>query len=825
MFCSECGRQNRDTAKFCVGCGEPTQELTVGTLLQGRYLIEGPLGSGAMGSVYRVRDHRLDCHRALKVLAAPKGTDEERQEAVRRFEQEARIVSSLHHQSLPPVQDFFSEMGRHFLVQTLIEGVNLEQYLRTHGQPGLAEDWVVGVAIQLLTALEYLHQRTPPIVFRDLKPANVMLELASGRIFLIDFGIARYTTGAVGTAIGTEGYAPPEQYAGRAEPRSDLYSLAATMHHLLSGQVPNVPFHHEPIEKLVPGVSSTIQSVLKSALTLDVNGRFPSAAEMMAALRFTAHIPTVAANAPVPNPQGPGGSFGHSKVSGGVGRKKVIHFPSDHSLGQLEVWRDDKWIPLGEAVADVTVRTDERIRFRMARGTTDTGLMHIQNLTRLQELDLSDTQVTDAGLVHLKRLTALSNLNLSGTWVTGAGFVHLKRLTALSSLNLSQTQVTDAGLVHLKRLTALSSLNLSWTNVTDAGLVHLEGLTALSRLDLTYTKVTDAGLVHLNGLTALSSLDLWWTQVTDVGLVHLEGLTALSSLDLPDQVTDTGLVHLKGLNALSSLDLSGTQVTDAGLVHLKGLTALSSLDLSRTQVADAGLVHLKGLTALSRLHLSGTQVTDAGLVHLKGLNALSSLFLGGTQVTDAGLVHLKGLNALSSLFLGGTQVTDAGLVHLKGLNALSSLDLPDQVTDTGLVHLKGLTALSSLDLSRTQVTDAGLVHLKGLTALSSLDLSRTQVADAGLVHLKGLIGLSRLHLTYTQVTDVGLVHLKGLTALSSLNLSWTQVTEAGLVHLKGLTALSSLNLSRTQVTEAGLTALSSLNLCNIQVGDYDELPH
>ena len=801
MFCSECGRQNRDTAKFCVGCGEPTQELTVGTLLQGRYLIEGPLGSGAMGSVYRVRDHRLDCHRALKVLAAPKGTDEERQEAVRRFEQEARIVSSLHHQSLPPVQDFFSEMGRHFLVQTLIEGVNLEQYLRTHGQPGLAEDWVVGVAIQLLTALEYLHQRTPPIVFRDLKPANVMLELASGRIFLIDFGIARYTTGAVGTAIGTEGYAPPEQYAGRAEPRSDLYSLAATMHHLLSGQVPNVPFHHEPIEKLVPGVSSTIQSVLKSALTLDVNGRFPSAAEMMAALRFTAHIPTVAANAPVPNPQGPGGSFGHSKVSGGVGRKKVIHFPSDHSLGQLEVWRDDKWIPLGEAVADVTVRTDERIRFRMARGTTDTGLMHIQNLTRLQELDLSDTQVTDAGLVHLKRLTALSNLNLSGTWVTGAGFVHLKRLTALSSLNLSQTQVTDAGLVHLKRLTALSSLNLSWTNVTDAGLVHLEGLTALSRLDLTYTKVTDAGLVHLNGLTALSSLDLWWTQVTDVGLVHLEGLTALSSLNL-----------------------RLTQVTDAGLVHLKGLTALSSLDLP-DQVTDTGLVHLKGLNALSSLDLSGTQVTDAGLVHLKGLTALSSLDLSRTQVADAGLVHLKGLTALSRLHLSGTQVTDAGLVHLKGLNALSSLDLPDQVTDTGLVHLKGLTALSSLDLSGTQVTDAGLVHLKGLTALSSLDLSRTQVADAGLVHLKGLIGLSRLHLTYTQVTDVGLVHLKGLTALSSLNLSWTQVTEAGLVHLKGLTALSSLNLSRTQVTEAGLTALSSLNLCNIQVGDYDELPH
>lgn len=543
MFCPECGRQNRDTAKFCVGCGEPTQELTAGTVLQGRYRIEGPLGSGAMGNVYRVHDQRLHCDRALKVLATPTGTDDERQEAVRRFEQEASIVSNLHHQSLPPVQDFFSEQGRHFIVQALIEGVNLEQYLRMNGKPGLPEDWVVGVALQLLAALEYLHQQTPPIVFRDLKPSNVMSETATGRVFLIDFGIARHSTGATGTGIGTEGYAPPEQYAGRAEPRSDLYALAATVHHLLSGRAPT-PFHFEPIADLVSGVSGGVQALLAKGLQLNVNDRFSSAADMRSSGQSLGAWPAGYVNAQVENPGSMSTSPGHVGVGGAAGQEVTVHLPRDCSLGKLEVWKDDDWTLLGEACGDVVIRSDERVRLEMADETKDTTLVHLRDLPFVQAISLEYTEVTDAGLVHLASLTGLQSLCLDATQFTGVGLVHLKRLAGLRSLFIRG--VKDAGLVHLKALKGLQELDLTWTEVTDAGLIHLKGLTGLRKLDLTGTKVTDEGLVHLKGLTGLRELDLVFTKVTDAGLVHLKGLNELQELSLwGSKVTLAGLDELE----------------------------------------------------------------------------------------------------------------------------------------------------------------------------------------------------------------------------------------------------------------------------------------
>ena len=302
MFCPECGTANRDAAKFCVSCGGPTAELTVGTVLQGRYSIIGPLGSGAMGSVYRVRDQRLDCDRALKAMTVPGGTDEARQEAVLRFEREAKMLSQFHHSGLPQVQDFFSEAGRHYLVQTLIVGETLEEILRTHGRPGLPEAWVVDASVQLLEILAYLHRQVPAIVYRDLKPSNVMFETATGRVVLVDFGIARRALGATGTGIGTEGYAPPEQYAGHAEPRSDLYSLAATMHHLLTGHMSSVPFHFASPASLGLHLSPALEAVLAGALQMDVSHRFTSALEMKAMLLGSGGTPVLPRVPPAPVP-------------------------------------------------------------------------------------------------------------------------------------------------------------------------------------------------------------------------------------------------------------------------------------------------------------------------------------------------------------------------------------------------------------------------------------------------------------------------------------------------------------------------------------------
>ncbi len=339
-----------------------------------------------------------------------------------------------------------------------------------------------------------------------------------------------------------------------------------------------------------------------------------------------------------------------------------------------------------------------------------------------------------------------------------AGRLTLQDLSAVQQLDLSGSEIDDAGVKELARaetgLKALSKLDLGNAKVTNAGLKELAradtGLKALTTLDLAYTDVTDAGVKELartkTGLKALTTLHLSGTQVTDARMKELAG-------------ADTGL------KALTTLDLGQTQVTDAGLKELAraetGLKSLTTLYLYVTKVTDAGVKELAradtGLKALTELYLGGTKVTDAGLKELAradtGLKILTSLYLGNTKVTDAGLKELargdNGLKALTTLDLGGTQVTDAGLKELAradtGLKALTTLMLwSTKVTDAGLKELAradtGLKALAALDLSATQVTDAGLKELAsaetGLKALTTLLLVGTHVTVAGVAEVK-----------------------------------------------------------------------------------------
>ncbi len=261
--------------------------LSEGMQLQNRYRILGVIGVGGMGAVYKAQDLRFA--NVLRLCAVKEmvntATDPQVQEMiVRNFEREASILATLSHPAVPQVYDYFTEGSRSYLVIEFIPGQDLEALLAdTEGF--FRETRVVDWGVQICEVLSYLHNHKPrPIIFRDLKPSNIMLD-THGRIRLIDFGIAKlFQSGEKGTMIGTEGYSPPEQYRGIAEPRGDLYALGATLHHLLSKQDPRLEppfsFHERPIHDTNPTVSRELVDILDKCLEYDVNKRWGSSEEL-----------------------------------------------------------------------------------------------------------------------------------------------------------------------------------------------------------------------------------------------------------------------------------------------------------------------------------------------------------------------------------------------------------------------------------------------------------------------------------------------------------------------------------------------------------------
>ena len=252
-----------------------TGPLEAGTVLQGRYQIQRLLGGGGMGMVYLAHDQRLanrPC--AIKEMVDHFIDQAQRIEANEYFAREADTLAQLKHQAIPAITDRFELANRHYLVMEYVEGRNLEEELAVRGEP-LPEGLVIDIARQLCDVLVYLHGLVPPIIYRDMKPSNVMLN-SNGRVVLVDFGIARlFKAARKGTMIGTLGFAPPEQYQGMVDPRSDIYSLGATLHYVLTGRDPEKfpPFSFPPVRDLRPAVSSNLAGAIDAALAYEMDGR------------------------------------------------------------------------------------------------------------------------------------------------------------------------------------------------------------------------------------------------------------------------------------------------------------------------------------------------------------------------------------------------------------------------------------------------------------------------------------------------------------------------------------------------------------------------
>lgn len=292
IFCHNCGAENQAQDVVCFACGQPVQAdpaipisvavpatgvttglLAPGSLLNQRYRIHALIGQGGMAAVYAAED-RLSHDRlvAVKEMNPDRLSAKEVVDAIETLHREASLLADLSHPSFPAIHDAFLEGGRWYLVMDLIDGESLETYVNAKGG-SLEVLEVVDMGIQLAEALQYLHHRQPPLIFRDLKPANIMRR-RDGHLFLIDFGIARqFKPGQAKDTIpfGSVGYAAPEQY-GKAQttPRSDIYSLGAVLHQLLTGDDPSLtPFTFAPMAKRVPAVPANLERLVLHMVARD----------------------------------------------------------------------------------------------------------------------------------------------------------------------------------------------------------------------------------------------------------------------------------------------------------------------------------------------------------------------------------------------------------------------------------------------------------------------------------------------------------------------------------------------------------------------------
>lgn len=294
VFCDHCGSPNQLENNFCNTCGtrlntdwlldpESSPRAESKTLLKQRYRLLDKLGSGGFGTVYRVEDLAQNNRilAAKKLQVDPAMSLQNTHMIQQSFINEASILTELRHPNLPRIYDFFSEAGSSYLIMDFIEGQTLEERLHRVLLNLLPLQEVFWLSVELTNVLDYLHTLQPPIVFRDLKPSNIIIT-PEKELYLIDFGIARHfrPDQMKQDNLGTRGYESPEHFS-LVTPLSDIYSLGAILHQLLSGQDPSTypPFEY-PALYLHGYAQARLEDLVTRMLSYEARERPASAVEV-----------------------------------------------------------------------------------------------------------------------------------------------------------------------------------------------------------------------------------------------------------------------------------------------------------------------------------------------------------------------------------------------------------------------------------------------------------------------------------------------------------------------------------------------------------------
>ncbi len=252
----------------------------IGNVIAEKYEILKEIGRGGMSTVYLAMDKNLNKQWAVKEIRK-KGNGKNDEIVVNSLLAEANMMKKLDHSALPRIVDIIDNGITIYVIMDYIEGESLDKILLEYGaQP---EELVIGWAKQLCDAFSYLHSQKPPIIYRDMKPANVMLK-PEGNIKIIDFGIAReYKEQSLAdtTVLGTKGYAPPEQYSGQTDQRSDIFALGMTMHHLLTGVDPRNGEPYASVRQWNPELSEGIEVIIDKCVQPAAENRYQNCGDLL----------------------------------------------------------------------------------------------------------------------------------------------------------------------------------------------------------------------------------------------------------------------------------------------------------------------------------------------------------------------------------------------------------------------------------------------------------------------------------------------------------------------------------------------------------------
>ncbi len=626
--CAVCSAVLSNKISACPNDGYGKSTVALNKVLTSQYELLEELGAGGLGRVFKARHRALNQIVAIKILK----TSENDPVTQRRFEQEARIVSTLEHPGIVKVKDFGqAESTQLYMVLEFVAGQSLAQLLQWQGKLTTFE--ACEVIIQICDAMQYAHEHG--VLHRDLKPSNIIFERQEKgiKVTILDFGIAKLSyfsdlteNGLTKTneVLGSPLYLSPEQASERSsDARSDIYSLGIVLFELITGVPPftgtnAVELVNQHLHAAMPSIdvsdekiTEAVQSVIEKATAKKPEDRFQTMTEFKQALLDGIYGTGSKAPPAVP-------------VKARVSAKKIAIITMTTvgvaciGISIFAILNSAKLPSFGKPI-ELQPFDIHEIRQLPPAGKSEDQVAEniIQKNKDSTILDLHGLGLSDEGLRPFQICSKTEEINLKGSRVAGTGLAYLIRLP-LRTLSLYDSPVTDRGMAEIGNMQNLESLDLGYTNITDEGAKHLEKLQKLKRLSLKYCNIGDAGIESISKLKNLDLLNLKANQMmTRRGFQLLASMPSLKELRMREADLDEPISGLESSKNLKILDLRESKISDKTLSRLLD-TNIEKLNIGHTQVTGEGLLMTAKMKRLKFLR-PGHRANKEALAKLRKL--------------------------------------------------------------------------------------------------------------------------------------------------------------------------------------------------------------